>query len=545
MSGVAQPRLTPFERLLSLITKVRAGEGRVVALFGAHVFLVLFSYYLFRAARSGFLLDKSSAVRGAYATAVIAALLMLLVPLYSALRRLFDGPQLVTTIIAFFVGCLLAFWFADRAGLDIGFAFYVFVGIFNVMMIAQFWALAADSFNVKTGQRLFPAIMLAAQLGAIAGTEFTEYLSVPLGTHNLLLVGAAALFLTVLFTGAMHAGVPAESRHLQRDAPHHQRNLFGGFDVVAGSRYLTLIALMVVLINWISSTGDFVFNSFVKAHFEAVVAASPVPVNKRDLITAYVGNFFFWIIVIQLFIQAFLVGRFFRWFGVATTLLIAPVISLIGYSMLGFAPVLSMIRLVRTMEQSTEYSITNTCRQALFLPVDRTECYEGKTTIETFFWRFGDLLQAGMVWLGTSQLGWGVTGFAFLNVALAAFWFAVALLVGQEYRRLAQQNITNEAPKLVRPIPDAHWAADSPLEHHLPHDVFEDSDPGDVMTLSARLADGSPLPQWLNFDHHHGRFHAPGVDIEFDELMIEVTATDHDGMSASGTFVLRRVVVNG
>lgn len=539
------PKLTPFERLLTLITKIRPGEGRVVALFGAHIFLVLFSYYLFRAARSGFLLDKSSAVRGAYATAVIAALLMLLVPAYSALRRLFDGPQLVTTIIAFFVGCLLAFWGADRAGLDIGFSFYIFVGMFNVMMIAQFWALAADSFNVKTGQRLFPAIMLAAQLGAIAGTEFTEFMSVPLGANNLLLVGATALILTAAFTGRMHAGVPDESRHVGHDEPHQKRSLLGGFDVVAGSRYLTLIALMVVLINWISSTGDFVFNSFVKAHFEAVAAASPVPVNKRDLITAYVGNFFFWIIVIQLAIQALVVGRLFRWFGVATTLLIAPLISLIGYSMLGFAPVLSMIRLVRTMEQSTEYSVTNTCRQALFLPVDRTECYEGKTTIETFFWRFGDLLQAGMVWIGTSQLGWGVTGFAFFNVGLAAFWFAVALLVGKEYRRLAALNLTNEAPKLNREIPDAHWPVGTDLEHLVPPDCFVDSDPGDVMTLSARRADGGPLPDWLGFDHHHGRFHAKAVDVEFEELVIEVTATDHDGMSASGTFVLRRVTVAG
>jgi AAA family ATP:ADP antiporter len=538
------PKLTPFERTLTLITKVRPGEGRVVALFGAHIFLVLFSYYLFRAARSGFLLDKGSAVKGAYATAVIAALLILVVPLYSALRRLFDGPKLVSTIIAFFVGSLVTFWLVDRSGADIGFAFYVFVGIFNVMMIAQFWALAADSFNVKTGQRLFPAIMLAAQLGAIAGTQFTAVLSQPLGANNLLLVGAVALVLTALITGPMHGGVPDESRHLQHDAPHQERKLLGGFGVVAASRYLTLIAIMVVLINWISSTGDFVFNSFVKQHFEAVVAASSETLNKRDLITAYVGNFFFWIIVIQLFVQAFLVGRLFRWFGVASTLLIAPLISLIGYAMLGFAPVLSMIRLVRTMEQSAEYSITNTCRQALFLPVDRTECYEGKTTIETFFWRFGDLLQAGMVWIGTNQLGWGITGFAFLNVALAAFWFAVALLVGQEYRRLATENLTNEAPTLNRPIPDAHWHAGGELEHQVPADCFVDSDPGDVMTLSARLADGSPLPDWLRFDHHHGRFHAAGVDVAFDQLVIEVVATDHDGMSASGTFVLRRTVVS-
>ena len=103
-------------------------------------------------------------------------------------------------VIAFFVGCLITFWTLDRLGLRVGFAFFVFVGIFGVMMIAQFWALAADSFNIKSGQRLFPAIMLAAQIGALAGTEFAEYFSVVIGTNHLLLVGATTLLVTAFFT---------------------------------------------------------------------------------------------------------------------------------------------------------------------------------------------------------------------------------------------------------------------------------------------------------------------------------------------------------
>ena len=56
--------------------------------------------------------------------------------------------------------------------------------------------------------------MLAAQIGALSGTEFAEYFSVAIGTHNLLLVGAATLLLTAFFTLPMHASVPDESRHL-------------------------------------------------------------------------------------------------------------------------------------------------------------------------------------------------------------------------------------------------------------------------------------------------------------------------------------------
>jgi AAA family ATP:ADP antiporter len=538
-------KYTPFERLLALITKVRPGEGRAVAFFGAHVFLILFSYYLFKAAREGLLLAKLSAADASYATAITATLLIFIVPLYSQVRRWLDGPRLVIAVIAFFVACLVAFWGLDWLGLRVGFAFFVFVGIFAVMMTAQFWALAADSFNIKSGQRLFPAIMLAAQIGALSGTEFAEYFSVGIGTENLLLVGAFTLLLTALFTLPMHASVPEESRHLQRETPQAAPRLFGGFAVVARSRYLVLIAVMIVLINWISSTGDFIHRSFVKEHFTALASASAVPVNQQDLISAYFGNFQFWFVLVGLSLQTLVVGRLFRWLGVATTLLIPPLVSLCGYGLFGFLPILTTIRLARMIEMGAEYSVTNTCRQALFLPTDRTQTYEGKTTIETFFWRFGDLFQAAVVFEGTHYLGMGVVQFALLNMLLAVFWLLAALAIGREYRRLARTNLTNAPPSLTRPIPHVECRPGERFEHVLPADLFEDTDPGDVLTLSARLVDGAPLPNWLEFDAHHGRFHAQAVKMVDEQLQITVIATDHEGLSASGTLVLRRTLVLG
>jgi AAA family ATP:ADP antiporter len=538
-------KYTPFERLLALITKVRPGEGRPVALFGAHVFMLLFAYYIFRSVREGLLLEHGSAAKGSYATGVIATLLIFIVPLYSAVRRRYDGPRLVNVVIGAFITTLMGFWFAANAGIDVGFAFYVWVGIFSVMMIAQFWALAADSFNIKSGQRLFPALVLAAQLGALAGSEFTEVATKAIGTNNLLLVGTVLLLLTGSLTILMHASVPAGSGHAERDESHGHRSLLGGFAVVARSRYLILIAVMIVLVNWVSSTGDFIHRDFVKRHFTDVAAASGAALAPKELITTYMANFFFWTVVIQLFVQVFVVGRLFRVLGVARALLIPASLSLIGYALVGFAPVLSTIRLVRMGEQSIEYSLTNTLRQALFLPTSRAETYEGKTTIETFFWRFGDLLQAGMVFVGTSYLGMNAAAFAFLNMGLAAFWLATAFVIGKEYRRLAAGKITNAAPQLTRPIPHAELRPGEPFEHQLPQDLFIDHDPGDVVTLSACGLDGAPLPAWLRFDPHHHRFHGNPIDVIDEELVIEVMATDNDGVSVSGTFVIRRVTAIG
>ena len=60
----------------------------------------------------------------------------------------------------------------------------------------------------------------------------------------------------------------------------------------------------------------------------------------------------------------------------------------------GFIPFFYLVRRIKFAENSIDYSLMNTTRQALFLPVDRDSKYDGKTAIDTFFCRFGDLIQA-------------------------------------------------------------------------------------------------------------------------------------------------------
>lgn len=101
--------LTPLERALRLFTRVRPGEGRSVVLFFLQGFLLLFSYYIIRALREGFILTNHGAAARSYAVAVAAVVLMLVIPLYSALRRRIDPQRLVPAISIFFVSNLVVF----------------------------------------------------------------------------------------------------------------------------------------------------------------------------------------------------------------------------------------------------------------------------------------------------------------------------------------------------------------------------------------------------------------------------------------------------
>jgi AAA family ATP:ADP antiporter len=90
---------------------------------------------------------------------------------------------------------------------------------------------------------------------------------------------------------------------------------------------------------------------------------------------------------------------------------------------------------VKIAENSTDYSVQNTVRNVLFLPTSRDQKYKAKQAIDSFFVRAGDVLSAGLVFLGTTALGLSTSGFARVNLLLVTVWIFLALAVGREYAR--------------------------------------------------------------------------------------------------------------
>ena len=544
--------LSPFERLLTLFTRVRPGEGRSAFLFFLHGFLLLFSYQVVKALREAFMLTKYSAEVRAYAVALIALILMLLVPLYGAVRRRLDGERLLRAVTAFFAANLLLFWAAALAGLPIAFPFFIWVSIFGVMVIAQLWAFAADSLNLKSGQRLFPVIMVGANLGALAGAKSAQFAVDALTPVGLMLAATFLLLATLAVAGPERRAVPEGSRPVVAEHGAPVPRLLGGIGLVLRDRYLLLIALLVVLLNWINTTGEFILADFVQHDAARRAAASGGELDAGALIAAFYGNFQFWVTLVGLGIQLFLVARIYRVVGVRGALIVHPVVVALGYGLIAlspalgaFVPVFTLIRLVKIAENSIDYSLMNTTRHALFLPVDRDSKYEGKTAIDSFFWRFGDLVQAGVVFVGLNWLNWGVPQFATLSLLLALVWIGLAIAIGREFGRKAAENVTNVAPEVGEAIPDVTCHAGRPVEHRVPANAFVDADPGDVLHLAARLADGRPLPAWLRFDPKTRRFSGQPPAAFDEELTITVVASDVDGLEVASSFRLRAVTVGG
>jgi AAA family ATP:ADP antiporter len=427
-------RLTSLERFLNRFTWLQPGEGRSVVAFFTYALLMMVSYYILKTIREPLLLTSSSAEMKSYAYAGTALVLLLVIPLYGWVFRHTGRQQLTRYVSGFFIVNLLVFYGLGRAGFDIGFAFYVWVGIFGVMITAQFWAFAADSFNVDSGKRLFPLIMVGATVGSLAAPALSGALFPTIGPWMLMLASMGLLALTLPCVHWARSAVPPDSRSAVVSADEQRSSgMLGGISLVLTDRYLFLLALLILLLNWVNTTGEYILAELVVRHADAAVAAG-LGADRSGFIANFYGNFFFVVNLLTLLFQVFLVARIIRWIGVRGAVLVLPVIAVIGYGLVVFVPVFSLIRIVKIMENSTDYSLMNTTRHALYLPLPVAHKYEGKTTIEAFFWRFGDLAQAGAIYAGLNWFDFGIAQFAAINMLLALVWLAVAWQVGRIYR---------------------------------------------------------------------------------------------------------------
>jgi ATP:ADP antiporter, AAA family len=136
--------------------------------------------------------------------------------------------------------------------------------------------------------------------------------------------------------------------------------------------------------------------------------------------------------------QMFVVSRVFKFLGVGKALFIHPLVALGGYLMMLQAPSFNAIRWLKIADNSLDYSLTNTTRQALWLPTSREAKYKAKQAVDSFCQRAGDVLQAGIVYI-SAQAALGAGAFAALNIVFVGGWLAVAVGLNRQRRMQAQQ----------------------------------------------------------------------------------------------------------
>lgn len=474
---VDEPSLV--RRMLGVFAPVHRAELVTVVLMTTNVFVLLTCYYVLKVLREPLILLGGGAELKAYASAGQTVLLLGVVPAFGWLSNRASRIRLLTTVQLIFVGCLVAFYALAHAHAPIGLAFYLWLGIFNIMVVANFWSFANDLYTEEQGKRLFAIIGVGGSLGAIVGAFVPHLLQQAIGPYALLLVAAAGVGVSIVLYRVI------DLRERRRAARHPVRAATGeppmtrkgGFALVIKDRYLRLLAAMLMVATIINTTGEYVVGKMAtdrgKAYAAQVEASAPATATTPDASTAgkpatpatsgeakpakaaddkhksvdsaegryierFYADYYSLVNLLSFLLQALVVARLLTWLGIRRALFVMPVIVLCGWIGLGLFVSLAMVRVEKTAENSLDYSLHNTLRQALFLPTSRDAKYKGKAAIDTFFFRMADVIAGmGIVFLFVEVLGLGVRAFAVLNIALAACWLLLAARAGRLHEQLA------------------------------------------------------------------------------------------------------------
>jgi AAA family ATP:ADP antiporter len=437
------PSRTLIERLLSPIADVRREEAASALLMALLMFLVLGAYYELKTAREVFILSEGGAEIKSYSAAGQALLLLALVPAYGAFASRVNRERLVMWVTLFFVGNLAVFAAAYQAGLRIGIPYFLWIGIFNVMVIAQFWAFANDLYTPEQGKRLFPLIGVGSSLGAWVGSMRAGQLVGDFGPLRLLLSGGAILIVCAILARVV-------SRLTVRSAPRETAAVekplgkAGGFELIRKDRYLLLLAFLAVFVNVVNTTGEYLFGRYVVEQAAAVHGSGAEFAAARErFIGETYSRLFSTVNLLGFLLQMFVVSRVFKYLGVGRALFIHPIVAFAGYLLMWRSPSIQLMAWLKVADNSIDYSLGNTAKQALWLPTSREAKYKAKQAVDSFFVRAGDVLTAGIVFVA-ERLALATPAFAAANAALAAGWIVVVTLLNVHLRRQAAEAQTRE-----------------------------------------------------------------------------------------------------
>ncbi len=197
------------------------------------------------------------------------------------------------------------------------------------------------------------------------------------------------------------------------------------------TRYLLLMAVMLMLANWVNTTGEYILGNIVKHHAGDSWPRQAGGLTEGQIIGDFYSTYFTYVNVLSLILQFFLVSRIVKYLGVVVGTIL-PWIATGAYNVIAFIPTLTAVLTAKVAENSTDYSMNNTVRNMLFLPCTYEQKYSAKQAIDSFFVSMGDVLSAALVFLSyVMQLS--PQRFAAVNAVLVLVWLVLAWQVGKIY----------------------------------------------------------------------------------------------------------------
>ena len=444
-----------MKRLLQKIVDVRANELHALGLAFVFNFVVLGSYYVVRPIRDDIAATGGIETLPWMYTGTLVTMLVANA-LFSAIVARMSRRRFIPIAYRFFMANLVIFYvlmhtLTPAQNVWVGRAFYVWVSVFNLFVVTLFWAFMTDVFNSEQAKRLFAFISVGGSIGAIVGPIITVTLVHKLGAANLILVTAAMLeaapwcvkFFPTEFardperqprnpveaTSKLAPPHPSTALRSARDDRTAEQPIGGG--ILAGithvirSPYLLGICGFVLLYT-VTTTFSYFQQTEITGH----------QFQDRNARTAFFAQLDLVVNTLTLVLQLFITGHLMKRLGVGITLVTMPLLSMVGFLALGFAPTLGLLAVFQVARRATNFGFTRPAREVLFTVLQREDKYKAKSLIDTFVYRTGDQIGAWS-YSGLRALGLQLTGISFVAVPLTALWCGLCFWLGKKQSELA------------------------------------------------------------------------------------------------------------
>lgn len=305
--------------------------------------------------------------------------------------------------------------------------FYIWVSAFSLFHVSVFWSLMSSSFSAEQAKRLFPIIAAGASAGAIVGPILPALFAEKLGLPNLMLIAAIVIcaVIPLILLLQKFAGGSRETKNQPYSSKldtEIKAAWWSGFKAFSNNPYLLLIGLFILCYVFISS--------FV--YFEQKNLLAEYTRTERVQILSLID----WLVNTLTFIFAFFItGRIVVKLGMSMTLMLLPLLMIIGLLVISIAPVLVVVIGLQVARRAGNYAVTRPAREMLFSKVSQDQRFKAKPVIDVVVYRGGDALSGSSFALLSEGVGLGLASIAILGAAFSAAWAAIGLKLGKMYQQ--------------------------------------------------------------------------------------------------------------
>lgn len=406
---------------------LRPDEVFPAGLMAVYFFLAIAVYYVVKPIRNSVFVQRVGADNLPFVYILTAVVVGVIASYYA--RRV-DRMRRVSLLLGTFgllaLSHLLFWWVLRGGGLLASGAFYIWVKLYPLLLVSQFWLVANDLFDTRQAKRLFGPIGAGGILGGIAGAAVAGQLATRIGTGKLLPLSAAIFVLCSGIVVLLAWRYPV-LRH--RPVPQGVESATatvagsGAWAELRASSHLRTIALLLGVTVVVSTLVDWQFNKGVELF-----------VPGEDEKTAYFGRFFAVVNASSVVVQLVLTSWVLRNFGVGIGMLLLPLGLMTGSLGILMHPALWTTTLSKGLDGTLRYSLDQSTRELLFLPVPPAAKYRVKPLIDVAVYRGGTGLAGVLLLLGTSVFSLSVREMSVLVATLTFAWLAITLKMRREFK---------------------------------------------------------------------------------------------------------------